>query len=442
MDTGEITVYGAYWCPDCRRAKKFLGEQRIPYNWVGVEQDKAAEEFVLEKNDGKRIIPTIVFEDGSFLVEPSNAELAQKLGLKSVAKQAYYDLIIVGAGPCGMTAAMYAAREGIDVLLVERSGLGGQAAMTQSIDNFPAFPDGLSGEEFAERMIQQLMRYGVEILKAQEVIEVEEEDGYKVVQLDDRNHYHSKALLIATGARYRRLGVDGEEDFIGAGVHFCATCDGPFYKGAKELVVVGGGNSACEESLHLLRYAEKVTMLVRGDKLNASKTLIEKITNHPDIEIYFKTRVEAFEGEGGKLKHVKIKDLNSGETKTLSPQGLFVFIGQQPCRFYTDGERPGSHRGRARHARYLRDQCSSDFRCRGCTQRQHKTGCKRGRGRRCGRDPDQGLSEESGIACFSQVLPDYFSAASLTAACFMCASTPWKPFKRWKLIASCRFISL
>ena len=337
MNTGEITVYGAYWCPDCRRAKKFLGEQRIPYNWVDVEQDKAAEQFVLEKNNGKRIIPTIVFEDDSFLVEPSNAELAQKLGLKAEAKQAYYDLIIVGAGPCGMTAAMYAAREGIDVLLVERSGLGGQAATTQSIDNFPAFPDGLSGEEFAERMIQQLMRYGVEILKAQEVIEVEEEDGYKVVQLDDGNHYHSKALLIATGARYRRLGVEGEEDFIGAGVHFCATCDGPFYKGAEELVVVGGGNSACEESLHLLRYAEKVTMLVRSDKLNASQTLVEKITNHPNIDIRFKTGVEALEGENSKLKRVKIKDLNTGETKTLSPQGLFVFIGQQPNTDFVKG---------------------------------------------------------------------------------------------------------
>jgi thioredoxin reductase (NADPH) len=337
MDTGEITVYGAYWCPDCRRAKKFLGEQRIPYNWVDVEQDKTAEEFVLQKNDGKRIIPTIVFEDGSFLVEPSNAELAQKLGLKTEARQAYYDLIIVGAGPCGMTAAMYAAREGIDVLLVERSGLGGQAATTQSIDNFPAFPDGLSGEEFAERMIQQLMRYGVEILKAQEVIQVEEEDGYKVVQLDDGNHYHSKALLIATGARYRRLGVEGEEDFIGAGVHFCATCDGPFYKGAKELVVVGGGNSACEESLHLLRYAERVTMLVRGDKLNASQTLVEKITNHPDIDIRFKTGIEALEGQGGKLKRVKIKDLSAGETETLSPAGMFVFIGQQPNTDFVKG---------------------------------------------------------------------------------------------------------
>jgi thioredoxin reductase (NADPH) len=337
MDKGEITVYGAYWCPDCRRAKKFLGEQRIPYHWVDIEQDKAGEEFVLQKNDGKRIIPTIVFEDGSFLVEPSNAELAQKLGLKGMAKQAYYDLIIVGAGPCGMTAAMYAAREGLDVLLVERSGLGGQAATTQSIDNFPAFPEGLSGEEFASRMIQQLMRYGVEILQAQEVLEVEEEEGYKVVQLDDINHYHSKALLIATGARYKRLGVDGEEDFIGAGVHFCATCDGPFYKGAKELVVVGGGNSACEESLHLLRYAEKVTMLVRGDKLNASQALLEKITDHPDIKIHYKAGIEALEGEGGKLKHVKIKDLASGETQTLSPQGMFVFIGQQPNTDFVKG---------------------------------------------------------------------------------------------------------
>ncbi len=330
METAGITVYGAYWCPDCRRAKKFLGEQRIPYTWVDIEQDKSAEEFVLQKNDGKRIIPTIVFSDGSFLVEPTNAELALKLGLKTEARQAYYDLIIIGAGPCGMTAAMYAAREGMDVLLVERSGLGGQAATTQSIDNFPAFPDGLSGEEFADRMIRQLTRYGVEILQASEVLEIEEEDGYKVIQLDDGKHYHSKALLIATGARYRRLGVEGEDDFIGAGVHFCATCDGPFYKGAKQLLVVGGGNSACEESLHLLRFADKVTMLVRGDRLNASQALVEKITNHPKIEIRYKTGVEGLNGEGGKLKYVKIKDSSSGETQTLDPQAMFVFIGQQP----------------------------------------------------------------------------------------------------------------
>jgi glutaredoxin-like protein len=120
MTESKVTVYGAYWCPDCRRAKKFLGEQFVPYKWVDIEQDKEGEKYVLQKNDGKRIIPTIVFDDDSFLVEPSNAELAKKLGLKTEAKKTYYDLIIIGGGPAGLTAAIYASREGSDVLLIER----------------------------------------------------------------------------------------------------------------------------------------------------------------------------------------------------------------------------------------------------------------------------------------------------------------------------------
>ena len=152
MTESKVTIYGAYWCPDCRRAKKFLGEQFVPYKWVDIEQDKEGEMYVLQKNDGKRIIPTIVFEDDSFLVEPSNAELAKKLGLKTEAKKTYYDLIIIGGGPAGLTAAIYASREGSDVLLVERSGLGGQAGITVGLDNFPGFPEGISGQEFSERV--------------------------------------------------------------------------------------------------------------------------------------------------------------------------------------------------------------------------------------------------------------------------------------------------
>ena len=145
MAETKVTVYGAYWCPDCRRSKRFLGEQFIPYQWVDIEQNKAGEALVLQKNNGKRIIPMILFEDGSFLVEPSNAELAQKLGLKTEAKKIYYDLIIIGGGPSGMTAAIYAAREGSDTLLIERSGLGGQAGITVGLDNFPGFMEGIGG---------------------------------------------------------------------------------------------------------------------------------------------------------------------------------------------------------------------------------------------------------------------------------------------------------
>ncbi len=337
MATPAITVYGAYWCPDCRRSKKFLGENFIPFNWVDIEQDKAGEEFVLQKNSGKRIIPTLVFEDGSFLVEPSNAELAKKLGLKTEAQKEYYDLIIVGAGPTGLTAAIYAAREGLDTLIVERSGIGGQAGIT-TLDNFPGFPDGINGMEFADRAAQQCRRFGVEFLQAQEVMGLENEEGYRVVKLDGDRHYHASAILLATGASYRRLNVPGEEDYIGAGIHFCATCDGPFYKGAKQIVVVGGGNSATEEGLHLTRFADQVTLLARGDQLTASQIAIDKVLAPSSrVEVMFNVGVEAFEGENSKLKTIKYKNLKTGEKSELHPAAAFIFIGQQPNSEFAKG---------------------------------------------------------------------------------------------------------
>ncbi|MBE0698072.1 MAG: FAD-dependent oxidoreductase, partial [Anaerolineaceae bacterium] len=209
MIANEIKVYGAYWCPDCQRTKKFLGEQFIPYQWVDIENDPAGEAFVLAKNNGKRIIPTLVFRDGSVLVEPTNADLARKLGLQTEAKMAYYDLIIVGGGPAGLTAAIYAGREGIETLLIERSGLGGQAGITIGIDNFPGFPEGIRGSEFAERVVQQARRFGVEILQAQDVTGLGLHDGYQCAMTPDGKHYHARAILIASGASYARLGVPG-----------------------------------------------------------------------------------------------------------------------------------------------------------------------------------------------------------------------------------------
>jgi len=334
----KVTVYGADWCPDCRRSKKFLGEQFIPYRWVDIEQDLAGEAYVLGRNNGKRIIPTVVFEDGSFLVEPTNAELAKKLGLKTEAKKTYYDLIIIGGGPAGLTTSIYASREGADVLLIERSGLGGQAGITVGLDNFPGFPEGISGQEFSERVTQQARRFGVEILQAVDVETLAMEEGYHEVHTSDGKHYHSRAVLIATGASYRRLDVPGEDDYIGAGIHFCATCDGPFYKGAKEIVVIGGGNSAVEEGLHLTNFAEKVTLLVRGDRLTASRVALDKVSEPGSrVEIKYHTVIEAIEGENSKLKTLKVRNTQTDAAEELHPAAAFIFIGQVPNTSFLKG---------------------------------------------------------------------------------------------------------
>ena len=231
MAQGKIKMYGAPWCPDCRRAKQFLGEQRVHYEWIDVDKDPRGLKYVQEVNDGKQIIPTIVFDDGSILVEPTNAELATKLGISPKARREYYDVIIVGGGPTGLTAAIYTAREGLDTLVIERSGVGGQAGVTERIDNYPGFPEGIESAELADKLRAHAERFGVELLPAQAVHDISVSGDYRLVRTETGDEYNCKALLLATGTRYRRLNVPGEEDLIGAGIHFCATCDGPFYKG-------------------------------------------------------------------------------------------------------------------------------------------------------------------------------------------------------------------
>jgi thioredoxin reductase (NADPH) len=323
---GELTVYGTTWCGDCKRAKQLLGEQRVPYVFVDIDTDTEGLAYVEQVNAGKSIIPVILFEDGSTLVEPSNAELAAKLGLKTEAKQPFYDLIVVGSGPAGLTAALYAAREGISTLVVERAGVGGQAGVTELLDNFPGFPEGVSGAEFASRLRQQAERFGVEVLSAQDVVEVIVDGDYRGVRTAGGQELRSTAVLLALGSTYRRLGVPGEEDFIGAGVHFCATCDGAFYKG-KKVLVVGGGNSAGEESVFLTRFSQDVTIATNGDALTASKVVVQKVEENPALTVRPRTTVAEFKGDG-KLASVV---LDEGGALTEEPfDGVFVFIGLTP----------------------------------------------------------------------------------------------------------------
>ena len=279
--------------------------------------------------NGGLSIPTIVFEDGSILIEPSNAELATKLGLETRAKCNFYDLIIVGGGPTALTAAIYAARDGYDVLVIERSGLGGQAGITERLDNYPGFPEGVTGAEFAERIIAQAKRYGVELLSAQNVVKVGNDLDAHFVETDSGNKYRSNAVLIATGSTYKRLGATGEDEFIGAGIHFCATCDGPFYKG-REVAVIGGGNSAVEEAAFLTRFCPKVTIFVRGSELSASKLASDKALNSPEMEVRFNTQVMEFKGQHNRMDTVVVKNTETGKIEELHPAGVFVFIGLSP----------------------------------------------------------------------------------------------------------------
>jgi thioredoxin reductase (NADPH) len=321
-----LTVYGTSWCSDCKRAKQLLGEQRVPYSFVDIDADPEALAYVQQVNEGKSIIPVIVFEDGSTLVEPSNAELAEKLGITTEPKSPFYDLVVVGSGPSGLTAALYAAREGISTLVVERAGVGGQAGVTERLDNFPGFPEGVTGAEFADRLRQQAERFGVEILPAQDVTEIVVDGDYRGVRLASGQEVRSFAVLLALGSTYRRLGVPGEEDFIGAGVHFCATCDGAFYKG-KKVLVVGGGNSAGEESVFLTRFSPDITIATNGPELTASKVVVEKVAENPAITVRPETTVAEFKGDG-KLASVVLS--RGGEQVEEAFDGVFVFIGLSP----------------------------------------------------------------------------------------------------------------
>jgi thioredoxin reductase (NADPH) len=203
-----------------------------------------------------------------------------------------------------------------------------QAGITERLDNFPGFPEGVTGAEFAGRLRRQAERFGVEILSAQEVTAVGTDDTYRMVDTADGRQYCARAVLLALGSTYRRLGIPGEEDFIGAGVHFCATCDGPFYRD-KDVFVIGGGNSAGEEGLFLTKFARRVTIVNRGSSLSASKVVVEKVKENPRIEVLANATAAEFRGDT-RLRTVILKDTESGALRETHPDGVFVFVGLTP----------------------------------------------------------------------------------------------------------------
>ncbi len=330
MAEQQLTVYGTAWCADCKRTKRFLGEHRVPYQWVDVDEDPAGLVRMERLQQGGHSVPTLVFPSGAVLIEPSNAALSRELGIVTRAENDFYDVLVVGGGPTGLAAALYTAREGLTTLVIDRAGLGGQAGITERLDNYPGFPEGVSGQEFATRLVDQARRFGVELIAAQAVTALGEEGDYVWARTEDGAMYCGRPLLLASGSTYKRLGVEGEDALIGAGVHYCATCDGPFYRG-QNLAVIGGGNSAAEEGLFLTNFAAHVTLLVRGDSLRASQVVAQKLREQDKITPLYHTEVVALRG-GPRLKEVLVRDRTTGLVRALDPPpaGVFVFIGLAP----------------------------------------------------------------------------------------------------------------
>ena len=252
------------------------------------------------------------------------------------------DLVIIGGGPAGLAAGIYAARARLDTLLIEKLGQGGQILLTDWIENYPGFPDGVSGFELADLFGKQATKFGLEILNG-EVLGIKLEGKIKIIDLGNQS-IRCKSIIIATGASPSRLGVEGEDSFTGKGVSFCATCDGPFYR-EKVVAVVGGGNSAVEEALFLTKFASKVYIIHRRDELRATKILQERAFNNPKIEIIWDTVVVKIEGDDAGVNNLKIKNVKTEEISDLSVDGVFIFVGTIPNTSYVPQEIEKNSRG-------------------------------------------------------------------------------------------------
>ena len=247
-----------------------------------------------------------------------------------------YEVIIIGGGPAGLSAGLYTSRARLSSLLIEKMGVGGQIADAERVDNYPGFPEGISGFELGQLMHQQATKYELETLLA-EVTGIELQEGQKVVKTTEGN-FTAKAVIIASGSERRKLDIPGEEKFTGKGISYCATCDAPFFK-EKPVAVVGGGNAAITEALYLTKFASKVTVIHRRDQLRASPILQEKAFSEPKIEFLWNTVIEEIEGENV-VQRIKLRQVKTGGKSTLDISGIFISVGLKPDTDYLKGVLP------------------------------------------------------------------------------------------------------
>jgi thioredoxin reductase (NADPH) len=325
-----IRVAGALWSPSSHAVKDFLARHLIAYQWLDVDHDPAARALVETYSQDKLRLPIVHFPDDTVLVEPTLHQIAEKVGMQTRAESNLYDIVIIGAGPAGLSAAVYGGSEGQRVIVLERGVPGGQAGNSPKIENYLGFPAGVSGMELARRAITQAKRFGAEILEATEVACVQIEDKYRMVTLKDGTTITGKTLLIATGATFRQLDAPGVKELTGAGVYYGAAYTEAMYYRDQPVFVIGGANSAGQGAMFLSRYASKVTMLIRRDSQWSSKYLRDAEEANPKIERLLNTEVIEVRGAPGKLEEIVIKNNKTGEIKTLPGAAMFVFIGAMP----------------------------------------------------------------------------------------------------------------
>ncbi len=327
MSDMKVVVYGAEWCADCHRAKRLMDDYGIKYQYHDIDTDPKLKEKAQALVDGKSVVPVIVIGD-TILEEPSNDELLQALNLKEKSVETpTHDVIIVGAGPAALTAAIYTTREDIDTLLFERGVVGGLAAVTDKIDNYPGFPDGVDGLKLADDLRKQAERFGA-VIELGEVLGIKDEGELKRLDTTSGDML-AKAVLIATGSDYKKIGVPGELEYYARGVHYCATCDGAFYR-EKRLVVVGGGNSAIQEAIFLTRFASHIDLLVRSS-VKASDVLqteLQEFVDSGKVTVHLQTITNEIVGENNFV--TKVIGTKEGVKVDFPTDGVFIFVGLLP----------------------------------------------------------------------------------------------------------------
>ena len=329
-----LRVVGYQWSPKSHHIKDFLSGNLLPYQWLDIQTSDKARELLDLHVIAEQQLPALFFEDGSHLTDPSLEEIARRLGKSTESKADLYDVAIIGAGPAGLSAAVYGGSEGLKTILIEKRAPGGQAGTSSRIENYLGFPSGLSGSDLARRAITQAERFGTEFLSPAEVAKIDLQDKYKVITLTNGQTITSKALVVTTGVDYRRLPAEGVDQFTGAGVYYGAANTEAYACKNKDVYLVGGGNSAGQAAMYLSKFAHKVFIVIRREDLSStmSQYLIDQIASTPNIVVSPFTEVVKAEGEG-QLQKLTLEDIRTSGREVRDAGALFIFIGAKP---YTD----------------------------------------------------------------------------------------------------------